>query len=324
MRFGLSNACEHISFLSPPSSAYHSNISNSACICYMQPCLIWTKYQIPFNQNICRSKPCRPLVTDNNVSELTPMKVPEASSTTDRVAAMNTVSPETVSNTRAAELIFESKAEKSNDIVHLIKSRLTLSYSVRSTILDRKLSVPPNYDYPKNVSQRQYNRHRENKNPWLCYSAEENGSHTALIVCVLTPLHYTTVNLLKNHSLTGRMPAVNKHIINTRQSSTHAHTHTAHTLVGGQYLAGWPPRKTIRSSDSTRKALKYGALTNIYHIISYQQRGRLHAHTISECHKTNAERAEEWLGTHMNATFAPRAEEFLNVMHNKKMAVTLQ
>ena len=40
--------------------------------------------------------------------------------------------------------------------------------------------------------------------------------------------------------------------------------HTAHTLVGGQYLAGWPPRKTIRSSDSTRKASKYGALTNIY------------------------------------------------------------
>ena len=48
----------------------------------------------------------------------------------------------------------------------------------------------------------------------------------------------------------------------------YTHTHTpAHTLVGGQYLAGWPPRKTIRSSDSTRKALKYGALTNIYHII---------------------------------------------------------
>ena len=46
--------------------------------------------------------------------------------------------------------------------------------------------------------------------------------------------------------------------------AVHTHTHTAHILVGGQYLAGWPPRKTIRSSESTRKASKYGASTNIY------------------------------------------------------------
>ena len=32
----------------------------------------------------------------------------------------------------------------------------------------------------------------------------------------------------------------------------HTHTHTAQTLVGDQYLAGWPPRKTIRSSESMR------------------------------------------------------------------------
>ena len=54
---------------------------------------------------------------------------------------------------------------------------------------------------------------------------------------------------------------------NKCQTKPYTRTHTAHTLVGGQYLAGWPPRKTIRSSDSTRKALKYGALTNIYYII---------------------------------------------------------
>ena len=56
-------------------------------------------------------------------------------------------------------------------------------------------------------------------------------------------------------------------IINDRQSSTHAHTHCTHISWWSVYVAGWPPRKTIRSSDSTRKALKYGALTNIYYII---------------------------------------------------------
>jgi hypothetical protein len=37
---------------------------------------------------------------------------------------------------------------------------------------------------------------------------------------------------------------------------THTHTHTAHTLVGGQYSAGWPPRNTIRSSESMRRSIE--------------------------------------------------------------------
>jgi hypothetical protein len=43
-------------------------------------------------------------------------------------------------------------------------------------------------------------------------------------------------------------------ITNTWQSGTlYCAHHTAHTLDGGQYLDGWPPRKTTRSSDSSVK-----------------------------------------------------------------------
>ena len=34
------------------------------------------------------------------------------------------------------------------------------------------------------------------------------------------------------------------------------YSHIARTLVEGQYLAGWPPRKTIRSSESMRENIE--------------------------------------------------------------------
>ena len=43
---------------------------------------------------------------------------------------------------------------------------------------------------------------------------------------------------------------------NDYQTKQYTHTHTARALLGGQYLAGWPPRKTIRSSESMRKSIE--------------------------------------------------------------------
>ena len=38
---------------------------------------------------------------------------------------------------------------------------------------------------------------------------------------------------------------------NKYQTKQYTHSHTAHTIVVGQYLAGWPPRKIIRACDSS-------------------------------------------------------------------------
>ena len=43
---------------------------------------------------------------------------------------------------------------------------------------------------------------------------------------------------------------------NKYQTKQYNHPHTTRTLDGGQYLAGWPLRKTIRSSESMRKGME--------------------------------------------------------------------
>lgn len=69
------------------------------------------------------------------------------------------------------------------DVVHFARRRLILSDSEQLTVLERKFIIPnASYDFPKNASNRRYNRDWESKFAWLCYSMEEDGAYCSYCV----------------------------------------------------------------------------------------------------------------------------------------------